>query len=147
MSTQRTVLCPTDFSPCSKDAFQVAAELARSRAAHLVVLHVVPVPLKTLGGTQGVPAGTEEIALKEREAQLAALKAPEGVPMETRLEVGDAVETILRIARETGSELIALGTHGRTGVRRILLGSVAEQVLRRATCPVLTVRGAEPIPV
>jgi nucleotide-binding universal stress UspA family protein len=63
-----------------------------------------------------------------------------GVEAERRLEEGDPVEAILRVAEEIGADLIVMGTHGRTGLSRLFMGSVAEQVLRRAPCPVLTLK-------
>jgi nucleotide-binding universal stress UspA family protein len=66
------------------------------------------------------------------------------IQVEHRLEEGDAAVQILRVAQETGCNLIVLGTHGRTGLGRLLMGSVAEQVLRMASCPVLTVRAPFP---
>jgi nucleotide-binding universal stress UspA family protein len=78
---------------------------------------------------------------EQAEKKLHAMKAPdENIRVETRLEDGDPVKTILRVADEAKAGLIVIGTHGRTGLGRVLMGSVAEQVVRRATCPVLTVK-------
>jgi nucleotide-binding universal stress UspA family protein len=140
MTANRAILHPTDFSEYAQQAFRVACSLAKDRDAKLILLHVVPKPLTTLGGTQGLPPQSVEYDLSERRTHLAAFKAPEGVTVERRLHVGDEVEGILRAAQETGCELIVMGTHGRTGLNRLLMGSVAEQVVRRAPCPVLTLR-------
>ena len=80
------------------------------------------------------------MALGEAKAKLAKLRPAEGVQLETKLEVGEAAPSIVRFAREAGCELIVMGTHGRSGLERLILGSVAEHVLRQAPCPVLTVR-------
>jgi nucleotide-binding universal stress UspA family protein len=140
MANQRTILHPTDFSESSDKAFQVACSLARDRAAQLLVLHVVPPPLATLGGTQAIPPVVEEFDLQTPRKLLAAIKEPPGVTMLTRLEVGDETDIIVEVANEIGPEMIVMGTHGRTGLNRLLMGSVAEHVVRRAECPVLTLK-------
>ena len=77
----------------------------------------------------------------ELRARLQTLQSGEpGVPVEYRLEAGDPATEVLRVAREVPCDLIVLGTHGRTGLTRLVLGSVAEEVLRKAPCPVLTVK-------
>jgi nucleotide-binding universal stress UspA family protein len=127
----RTILQPTDFSKHSTYAFQLACALARDRGARLIVLHVIPVP--TL---------QEKFAYREEvEEALAGIRAPDPqVRLERRLEVGDPAARILEAAQAIPCDLIVVGTHGRTGLGRALLGSVAEQVVRRAPCPVLTVK-------
>src|SRR5579859_5110301 len=138
MPASHLILQPNDFSPTSAKAFEVACALARDRSARLLVLHVVPAPLTTLGGTPGLPPSELEYDLEAPRKQLAGLRAPKDVPLETRLLIGEAAETILSTARASGCELIVMGTHGRSGIGRLLMGSVAEQVIRRAPCPVLT---------
>jgi nucleotide-binding universal stress UspA family protein len=140
-----TILHPTDFSERSQHAFWLACSLARDYGARLIVLHVVPVPAVVYG--EGVlPPNPEELLAAARE-QLNRLPAPRAdVRAERQLADGDAVEEILRIAREAGADLVVMGTHGRTGVGRLLMGSVAEQVVRRASCPVLTVKAPFPAP-
>jgi len=134
-----TILHPTDFSEHSQYAFALACALTRDYGARLVVLHVVAVPVVVYG--EGVvPPNPEEVRAEARD-QLARLQVPHAdVRAERRLEDGDADETILRVAQEIQADLIVMGTHGRTGLGRLLMGSVAEKVLRKATCPVLTVR-------
>jgi nucleotide-binding universal stress UspA family protein len=101
----------------------------------LIVLHVIPVPL----------VQEKRLYREEMEGELNRLGAPDlQVRVEHRLEEGDPATQILRVAQETGCDLIALGTHGRTGLDRLLMGSVAEQVVRRASCPVLTVKAPFP---
>jgi nucleotide-binding universal stress UspA family protein len=127
----QTILHPTDFSERSACAFQLACALARDRGARLIVLHVVPVP--TL---------QEKFAYREEvEEALGRIRAPDPqVRLERRLEVGDAAARILEAAQAIPCDLIVMGTHGRRGLGRALLGSVAEQVVRLAPCPVLTVK-------
>jgi nucleotide-binding universal stress UspA family protein len=133
-----TILFPTDFSENARQAFALACSLARDCGARLVVLYVMPPPM-----------GHDEIeARRDPDAYYAGvwkmldeMHAPaEDVRVEHRLEEGAAAQRILDVAREVQAGMIVMGTHGRTGLGRLLLGSVAEQVLRRAACPVLTVK-------
>jgi nucleotide-binding universal stress UspA family protein len=135
----RTILHPTDFSKHSQYALGLACALARDYGARLVVLHVVTAPT-VIYGEGVVPPDMDELRAEAQE-QLDGIPLPRAdIRAERRLEEGDAVETTLRVAQEVRADLIAMGTHGRTGILRLLMGSVAEQVLRKATCPVLTVR-------
>jgi nucleotide-binding universal stress UspA family protein len=136
----RTILHATDFSEPSQNAFHLACSLARDHGASLVVLHVAPAPIFAYGGVMTAPPPPEPDRT-ELLAQLRQLRAPDPkVPVEHVLAEGDADAEILRVARETHSDLIVLGTHGRTGLGRLLMGSVAEKVVRKAPCPVLTVK-------
>jgi nucleotide-binding universal stress UspA family protein len=136
----RVILHPTDFSDRSQCAFELACRLARDCAAQLIVLHVVqPPPFVTHGELE---KALQQAAGYRRDLtkRLHDLRQAEpDVTMECRLADGDPVAEILRAATQNNCDLIVLGTHGRTGFRRLLLGSVAEQVLRRAPCPVLSV--------
>jgi nucleotide-binding universal stress UspA family protein len=146
MVTIQTILHPTDFSPCSDLALQLAGSLARDYRARLVVLHVGRPPLRNLGGPTPVPPLPVEWEWAELEQQLWRRTVPGLSPgPEFRLVFAEpAGEAILRFAEEIHCDLIVLGTHGRTGLRRLLMGSVAEQVVRRAPCPVLSIRCAPP---
>jgi nucleotide-binding universal stress UspA family protein len=140
-----TILCPTDFSPPSAAAFSLACALARDHGARLLVLNVVRPPLSALGGTQFVPPTSEEYGVREAEQQLHALRPPaETVPVEYLLREGDPAAEIVGLAAEKPCQMIVMGTHGRGPLGRLLLGSVAEAVMRRAACPVLTVK--TPVP-
>jgi nucleotide-binding universal stress UspA family protein len=133
-----TIVFPTDFSENAQQAFPLACSLARDCGARLIVLYVMPPPL----GHEQLQARhhPEEYYGIPRNA-LHNIQAPDqNVRVEHRLEEGDAARVILEVARENGAGLIVMGTHGRTGLGRLLLGSVAEQVLRRSSCPVLTVK-------
>jgi nucleotide-binding universal stress UspA family protein len=139
------ILHPTDFSERSQSAFRLAHALARDHGARLIVLHV-GVPPVVVYGESVLPADTEAFshALEEQLQQIRATDPH--VRLEHELVLGsDAVTEILRVAGETPCDLIVMGTHGRTGLRRALLGSVAEQVMRRAPCPVLTVKMPFPL--
>jgi len=142
----RTILHPTDFSESSNFAFRLACSLARDYSVRLLVLHVGRQPIVTpvTGIIPPEPVQYEE----ELTAQLHKLQAENPkVPVESRLIFGaDPATEILRLAQQTKSDLIVMGTHGRTGLGRLLMGSVAEQVVRHAPCPVLTVKTPFPQP-
>jgi nucleotide-binding universal stress UspA family protein len=140
----KTVLHPTDFSDCSQNAFRVASSLARDHGARLIVLHVTSLPdLAYRGyGLPGSPLRAEEYLTKVRE-DLERLNPPDPqVSCERRLAEGDPAAEILRTAAETGASLIVMGTHGMSGPRHLLMGSVAKQIVRKAPCPVVTVTAA-----
>jgi nucleotide-binding universal stress UspA family protein len=139
-----TILHPTDFSKQSEFAFQLACSLARDYGAELFVLHVVSPPVVVYGeGVLPVEPESYQVELREKLHRLHAGE-PE-VRVLHRLVEGQPVDEILRLAKEIGCDLIVMGTHGRTGLGRVLMGSVAEKVVRTAPCPVVTVR--EPSPV
>jgi nucleotide-binding universal stress UspA family protein len=143
MLAVHTILHPTDFSAPSQYAFWLACALARDYGARLIVLHVAAVPTVVYG--EGVVPPNPEELLAAAQEQLDGLKVPHAdIRAERRLAEGDAVEQILRVAQETNADLLVLGTHGRTGLGRLLMGSVAERVVRKAACPVLTVKAPFP---
>jgi nucleotide-binding universal stress UspA family protein len=142
----RTILHATDFSPRSGLAFHLACALARDYNARLLLVHVKQPPVMVYGDLGAIPAepeGYDEVLKR----QLQDLRpADPKVAVERLLVVGDPADEITRLAREHHCDLIIVGTHGRTGLSRLLLGSVAELILRKAPCPVLTVKSeiAEP---
>lgn len=137
----QTILHPTDFSEQARAAFHVACTLARDYAARVIVLHVAPPPITVLGGMTAVPTLPDEYNVPVLEEKVRALRSPyAAVPLEPRVVEGEAAQVILEIARQRPCDLIVMGTHGRTGLGRMLMGSVAEQVVRKAPCPVLTVK-------
>jgi nucleotide-binding universal stress UspA family protein len=135
-----TILHATDFSQSSEFAFRLACALARDYGANLVILHVVPAP-PIVGYAEGILVPEPAESFEDLHARLNELRPtdPE-IVVERRVVEGDAAIEILRSAKETGCNLIVIGTHGRSGLPRLLMGSVAEHVMRRAECPVLTVR-------
>jgi nucleotide-binding universal stress UspA family protein len=139
MLSIRTILHPTDFSAYSDCAFRLACSLARDYGARLIVLHIAEPPM-AIGG-EGVPVLPSVPDLEVLQTRLDQLRPPDPkIPVEHRLVEGDAATQILRVAEATQCDMIVLGTHGRTGLGRLLMGSVAEQIVRRARCPVLTVK-------
>lgn len=140
----QVILAPTDFSPVSKPALEEAAVLARQWGSRLILLHVIE-PLTQLYGWGADLVGSE-VYLFEPEAIEPEWKALLGeldlsdVNWEERTEQGLAPATICRVAADLEADLIVIATHGRTALAHILLGSVAEAVLRTAPCSVLSVR-------
>jgi nucleotide-binding universal stress UspA family protein len=149
MSHLRTILHPTDFSECSRAAFKIACSLAREHGARLVVLHVTSVPDLAYRG-YGVPGSflAAEEYLEKVHGDLEGLRTsnPE-VSFETRVEEGDPATEILHVAGETAAGLIVMGTHGQTCLTYLVMGSVADAVVRKASCPVLTLRAPAGRPV
>ena len=140
------ILCPTDFSPHSNEATAWAADLAGRYGASITLVHVYQ-PVSMILPEGFVLKSAEDIAellhaldqaLAGARSELARV-APR-VSVDSVLLQGAPFAEIVRYARENGCDLIVLGTHGRTGLRHALLGSVAEKVVRKAHCPVLTVR-------
>jgi nucleotide-binding universal stress UspA family protein len=135
----RVILHPTDFSNASKAARRVGRSLARDHGARLVVLHVAPVNNYLEGSlaTEFDPVYYQHSldAIRKR------LEGPDlSYPVETWLTRGFVVEEILLVAEQIHCDLIVMGTHGRTGLSRLLMGNTAQSVLPRAHCPVLVVK-------
>lgn len=131
MSQRFTIIHPTDFSEHANLAFTMACSMARVTESRLLALHVMSIPL--LHTKWGYREEMEE-ALRRPQ------RMSDQVAVEYRLEEGGAAFGILNVARECQSDLIVMGTQGRTGLDRLLMGSVAEHVVRNAPCPVLTVK-------
>ena len=137
------ILVPTDFSDCSQAAVRHGLELARAFDATLHLLHVVGDP-DTAAWIHGFPIPAREILEHFQEEARRRLLAPVEDSDRTRVVVscpiGAPATEIVRHARDESIDLIVMGTHGRGFVAHVLIGSVAERVVRRAPCPVLTVR-------
>jgi nucleotide-binding universal stress UspA family protein len=129
------ILVATDFSLCSLNALERAEELARKLDAELILLHVEAVPV---AGSQMADA-THAAVGRELAHAADQLRHHHHLKVRSLLRTGAADEEILDAAETERASLIVMGTHGRKGVARVLLGSVAERVLRGARCPVLTV--------
>lgn len=135
----RTILIPTDFSDAADAAFHLACSLARDHGSRLEILHVVTPA--TVAYTEGVMLPPTEDIKDELWAKLDTIKPTEAsIELSRHMIEGEPATEILRVAKETNSDLIVMGTHGRRGLTRLLMGSVAEEVVRKASCPVLTVR-------
>ncbi len=142
-----TVLVPTDFSRDAETAYFAALQLlGPDRNARIVLVHVYHLPYEyTAYGT--IPTSLDyfkdvEGAAEERLSHLASELREQGFNVETAAREGFPPEVILTEAETVGADLIAMGTHGRTGLAHLVLGSTAERVVQRADCPVLTVRAS-----
>ena len=141
----RKIVVATDFSAASRPAFAAALDLARRDGARLVVLHVLMPPSPFVG--DDLPGSWLELearARRDAERRLAAAVSQaerSGIATTGTLVKGVPAEVIVRVARREGANLIVLGTHGRSGLGQLFMGSVAARVLGTAKCPVLTVRG------
>ncbi len=136
------ILFPTDFSPASDAVLRHATALARGNNATLLIVHVEEPPLAY--GSGELFYGVSDYSTASLEKMLDRIVPPDpAVPVVRRLVVGDPATEIPRVAAEENVDLIVMGTHGRTGLKRLLMGSVAELVVRRAPCAVLTVRQPE----
>lgn len=140
----KKVLCPIDFSEPARAAMKVAVEVSRQFGSELTLFHSYELPGYTLpeGSVVASPKMLQDLA-DQAEAHLEEwrrLAEEMGAPRVTTAKgIGEPAIEISELAREGGYDLIVVGTHGRTGIRHALLGSVAERVVRRAGCPVLTV--------
>lgn len=141
----RTILFATDFSPCSEYAFQLASGLAHDYQSRLLITHVHELPTAAYGEFGALPPAEEEADAAR--ARLLALKPSEAtIKVEYLLAEGDPASQIQRLAEEHDCDLVVLGSHGRRGLERFLMGSVAELVVRRAHCPVLVAKQRVPEP-
>jgi universal stress protein A len=141
------ILHPTDFSSASRAAFNHALALARDERAELLIVHVLSTVMPMAGEGYVSPKVFDDLqrsmraqAQKQLDGLLAKAKAAK-VRARGLLYEGVAADAIVRSARARHARLIVMGTHGRTGLTRLFMGSVAERVVGTAPCPVLTVRG------
>ncbi|HVQ76524.1 MAG TPA: universal stress protein [Candidatus Binatia bacterium] len=144
----RRILHPTDFSRASGAAFARAIDMAKSNGAELIVLHVI-VPVLAIPAEgyvspdlyQDLDASNRSAAQKQIDTQVARAKKAGVKKVSSLILEGTTAERIAQAAKSRRADLIVIGTHGRTGLARFFLGSVASRVVSMASCPVLTVRG------
>ncbi len=145
----KRILCPTDFSEPACSAIKAAGEMAETFSAELILLHVVgAIPaLDTPTGMVGfdVAAYQKELTDSAERSLQERLEehVPEGVNARALVVHGEAAHEIIRVANEENADLIVLSTHGESGWRRRIFGSVTEKVIRHAECPVLTIHLAQ----
>jgi nucleotide-binding universal stress UspA family protein len=151
MISLKRILVPTDYSEPSKRAFVIAVSLAEEFGASIELLHVWPAPYFGPGYGYDSAAVVDSAqhkslfdairanAVKEMQAFVSSVAVPEGVIVSTHIESGDAPHRILEFIDENRPDWVVVGTHGRTGPRRWLLGSVAERIVQYSRSPVLTV--------
>jgi universal stress protein A len=153
----KRILHASDFSPASRSAFTMARVLAKRLGARLILFHAYEGVAPLVMGTPMMPlAGPASGAIVDRLwatarttgerglERLAARARRDGLRVSKRLEAGAPASAIVRAARKERAAMVVLGTHGRTGLPRLLLGSVAERVIRTAACPVVTVPRRRP---
>ncbi|MGI6099925.1 MAG: universal stress protein [Lentisphaerae bacterium] len=141
-----SILCPVDFSETSDLAVQYALAIARTNGASLTLLHVVAPAMAALPGEAGLLAVPQIDLQESTDACLSRLAAiaeeieDEGVEVDYKVVSGVPFLEISRYAGEQDTDMIVMGSRGRSGLGHLLIGSVAERVLRKAPCPVLTVK-------
>lgn len=135
----RKIILPVDFSHADDQALILASSLAESWDARLLIVHVEEPPLAYGGGEMyyGLPEPRTADLVRMLEAIVPKVA---GVAYEHRLITGEPSEAIVRLAENEAADMIVMGTHGRTGFSRLLMGSVAEAIVRTAKCPVLTLK-------
>ena len=139
MNTKR-ILCPVDFSPTSDYALKFASSLAREKGATLFVVHIEdPYTHYETGQHTMVPMDSE----RDSEKLMKMLPKATNVKFEEDILHGDTADEVLAFADKKDIDLIVIGSHGRKGISRLLMGSVAEAIVRRANVPVLTVKPTE----
>lgn len=144
-----TLLVPVDFSSCAPLLLEEATRFARAFDAGILLVHVCEPPRGVPAEARVIEPGSDTVltvrALLQRDAEahlaplLTWLKRV-GVPAEATVRWGRVADQVLEAARERGARMIVMGTHGRTGVARVTLGSIAEDVVRHAEVPVVTIR-------
>jgi universal stress protein A len=139
------ILCPVDFSAPSRNALRYANEFAKAMNAKITVLHVIqPQPIAADVNVPYVPLEVElEKSAKEDLERIVKEDVQEGVLVEQVLAFGMPSDCVIAQARKENVDLIILGTHGRTGISRLLMGSTTESVIRHAARPVLVVKAEE----
>lgn len=137
------VLCGSDFSDTAEAAWEVACDMARTHRAELILLHVFSemssYPDVAVADVQRV-WNEQRLWVQQALDQRVAAAQARGLAGRPLLKTGVAAETIADTAAAEGADLLVIGTHGRTGLTRLVIGSVAERVLRLAPCPVLIVK-------
>jgi nucleotide-binding universal stress UspA family protein len=147
MQPIRKILVPVDFSDHSRKAFEEAVGLAKHFGAELILFHCYPIP--TAGPApydtilpESYPTALRKAALEGVTKWRDEARA-QGARAEGKITAGYPASQIAELAEQSGADLIVMGTRGLTGLKHVLLGSVAERTLRLAPCPVLTVKGSE----
>jgi nucleotide-binding universal stress UspA family protein len=141
----KKILFATDFSPASDAALHYATAMARDSGARLLILHVEEMPVPYAAGEMVMPAPLYPNPEVRRMLEEVVPDDP-SVRYEHHLVQGSPAEEIASVAHQQAVDLLVMGTHGRTGIRRVLMGSVAEAVMRHADCPVLTLKQGSRVP-
>jgi len=143
MSTPKNIMVATDFSACSDEAVRHGLELAEKLDARVHLVHVVTLQGFGPAALEPETLGDAETRAEQRLRGLARRWHATGRVADVRAPVGEPASMILLMAEQLRADLIVLGTHGRRGIRRLFVGSVAESVIREARCPVTVIRHDE----
>jgi nucleotide-binding universal stress UspA family protein len=147
----KTILVPHDFSSSANHALAIARDEAKAHGSQVLVLHVIDLPASIKPDTAivpdatGAPINVKDYAVRQAEAHLDDLKtrlAKDGALITPFIRIGNPVDEINQFAGENGVDLIIMGTHGRSGLAHLLIGSVTERIVRTSRIPVLTIRPA-----
>jgi nucleotide-binding universal stress UspA family protein len=142
----KRILVAVDFSACSCKALQYAVSFAKQFSAEIVLLHVVQPPVYSEGAVVAVTAVFDDSTIREAAAkQLSEWRneIASGATVKANVRTGIPYHEIVRAAEETNTDLIVIGTQGRSGLARMFIGSTAERVVRHAPCPVMVIRERE----
>ena len=140
----KNILVPLDFSEMSLKSLQYAVPFAKQFGAKLTLLHVITCPVYSVDFSYYPPLRPEQLAgIKEQLEDIRTREIPAEISVDIVVRESLVFEGILELAREVRADLIITSTHGRTGLKHLMLGSVAEDIVRRAPCPVLVVRERE----
>ncbi len=145
MITIKSILCPMDFSDASKNAYRYACEFARSMGSKVILLNVIePRPIAAEMSLNYIPL-EEDLAAAAKEDFIPLVKDAEamGIDVTADVTIGLPAESILQHVADLDVSMLIMGSHGKTGLSRLLMGSVAEAVIRKATVPVLIVKANE----
>ena len=153
MKNLKKIICPVDFSEPSDAALKSAVELAEQYSASIILVHAIneidptPSPSYTLTHhlMDQIPQIMGQMTENAHKAMQDLIKnhVEERIPSEHRVVIGDPAESIVELAENEAADLIVMSTHGRSGIKGLFFGSVAEKVVRSAACPVLTMRYKE----
>lgn len=138
----KTILCGTDFSEASYLALEYGLRFAKNSDGTLIVTHVVHVPAGDLLGEQAYTLNFAEAEARVRKmlTEVHQTRLGSYPKCELRVDIGDPAEQLLALARDRAVDLVITATHGRSGLKHLIMGSVAEKVIRHAPCPIFVVR-------
>ncbi len=142
MDMYKKILVAVDGSEVSRNAFRHAVELTKQNNGTLTVIHIVP-QIETMDIETFKPESLRKGMIKEGEkilSEIVELAAKSGITIQSSVEEGYAFEKICEVADKSNADLIVMGSHGRTGIGKVLIGSVTERVISKAGCPVLVVK-------
>jgi len=140
------ILCPIDFNPNAEVAFRTALQITGESGGKILLLHVVPIPISAVGQPIVLePFSGAEHDARARLDHLIKKETAADRNIEVVVVSGEPAIEILRVAQTSAATAIVMATHGRTGLGHLILGSVAERVVREAPCPVITVRTTEKV--